>query len=370
MEYETVLEGLKSGASSDEGLLMWVFLVVLGIAVMSFIARVFLHRLELQLQKTRTPWDDALVSALRRPVYVMIWVVGLGWVSNVLYMRTNASIFSMADDFQDMLVILVLIWFVVRFIRAAERGILQSAGPDSSLDAPTVIAASKLFRTAIVVTGVLVMLQTLGYNISGVLAFGSIGGLAVSFAAKDLLANFFGGLMVYLDRPFAIGDWIRSPDKSIEGTVEYIGWRTTRIRTFAQRPLYVPNSVFTQIAVENPSRMNNRRIYETIGVRYDDVEVLQKIINDVRDMLRNHPEIDTGRTLIVNFNKFGGSSLDFFVYTFTKTTEWVRYHEIKEEVLLKISDIITGYGAEIAFPTSTVHLPVPPPEATEIQEQR
>ena len=104
-------------------------------------------------------------------------------------------------------------------------------------------------------------MQALGYSISGVLAFGGIGGIAVGFAAKDLLANFFGGLMIYLDRPFSVGDWIRSPDKNIEGTVEEIGWRLTRIRTFDKRPLYVPNSTFTQISVENPSRMLNRRIY-------------------------------------------------------------------------------------------------------------
>ena len=90
------------------------------------------------------------------------------------------------------------------------------------------------------------------------------------FAAKDLLANFFGGLTIYLDRPFAVGDWIRSPDREIEGTVERIGWRLTLIRTFDKRPLYIPNAVFTTIAVENPSRMHNRRIYETIGIRYDD----------------------------------------------------------------------------------------------------
>ena len=113
-------------------------------------------------------------------------------------------------------------------------------------------------------------MQLFDYSVSGLLAFGGIGGIAVGFAAKDLLANFFGGLMIYLDRPFSVGDWIRSPDKEIEGTVEDIGWRLTRIRTFDKRPLYIPNSIFASISVENPSRMSNRRIYEKIGIRYDD----------------------------------------------------------------------------------------------------
>ena len=163
--------------------------------------------------------------------------------------------------------------------------------------------------------------------------------------------------MVYLDRPFAVGDWIRSPDREIEGTVEQIGWRQTRIRTFDMRPLYVPNATFTNIAVENPSRMFNRRIYETIGIRYDDANKMAAIVHDVEQMLRSHPEIDTTRTLMVNFNVFAPSSLDFFVYTFTKTTSWAYYHKVKQDVLLKILEVIESHGAEVAFPTSTIHVP-------------
>jgi MscS family membrane protein len=202
-----------------------------------------------------------------------------------------------------------------------------------------------------------VALQTLGFSVSGVLAFGGVGGIAVGFAARDLLANFFGGLMVYLDRPFSVGDWVRSPDRDIEGFVEKIGWRLTIIRTFDKRPLYVPNATFASIAVENPSRMSNRRIYETIGVRYDDVDKVESIVSEVKAMLQNHPAIDTNQTLIVNFNKFAASSLDFFIYTFTKTVVWTEYHEVKQDVLLRIADIIAKHGAEVAFPTSTLHIP-------------
>ena len=209
------------------------------------------------------------------------------------------------------------------------------------------------------ITAALVLLQTLGFNISAILAFGGIGGIAVGFAAKDLLSNFFGGMMIYLDRPFAIGDWVRSPDKQIEGTVEKIGWRLTVIRTFDKRPLYVPNSVFASIAVENPSRMSHRRIYETIGIRYDDVDKLPAIVKEVKTMLLAHEEIDQEQTLIVNFNSFAASSLDFFVYTFTHTTNWIKYHEVKQDVLFRISEIITSHGAEIAYPTSTLHVPAP-----------
>lgn len=152
---------------------------------------------------------------------------------------------------------------------------------------------------------------------------------------------------------------MHSPDREIEGTVEDIGWRLTRIRTFDKRPLYIPNSVFTQIAVENPSRMTHRRIFETVGVRYDDVAVLPAILEAVRAMLRSHPGIDAEQTLMVNFNRFGPSSLDCFLYCFTRTTVWTEYHAIKEDVLLRVADIIAEHGAEIAYPTTTVYLVAP-----------
>jgi MscS family membrane protein len=138
--------------------------------------------------------------------------------------------------------------------------------------------------------------------------------------------------------------------------VEDVGWRVTRIRTFDQRPLYVPNSLFSTVAIENPSRMRNRRIYETIGVRYIDAAAMADIVAEVEVMLRGHESIDQSRTLIVNFVSFGASSLDFFIYTFTRTTDWVTYHQVKQEILLNILEIIERLGAEIAFPTRTVVL--------------
>ncbi|MDX1473133.1 MAG: mechanosensitive ion channel family protein, partial [Reinekea sp.] len=227
---------------------------------------------------------------------------------------------------------------------------------ENPMDATTASALGKLLRLSVIITTALVILQTLGFSVSGVLAFGGIGGIAVGFAAKDLLANFFGGLMIYLDQPFKVGDWIRSPDKNIEGTVEHIGWRLTRIRTFDKRPLYVPNATFANISVENPSRMTNRRIYEAIGVRYDDAAKVEKIVADVKQMLLDHPEIDTTQTLIVNVNAFAASSIEFFVYTFTKTTNWIAFHEIKQDVMVKIIDIVERNGAEFAFPTQTLHV--------------
>lgn len=337
--------------------ILQVFLIVFGALLVDFVQRRIIAHVIKKLEKTPNLWDDALFESMRRPLSLLIWLVGISIAADVVSAKTPADIFQYVTPVRDVGVIATITWFLVRFIKRAENNIIvsrQSKG--EKVDITTLDAITKLLRLSVIITAVLVALQTLGFSISGVLAFGGVGGIAMGFAAKDLLANFFGGLMIYLDRPFSVGDWIRSPDRQIEGTVEQIGWRLTIIRTFDKRPLYVPNATFASIAVENPSRMLNRRIYETIGIRYDDADKMHVIVKDVEAMLKKHPDIDSNQTLMVNFNQFAASSLDFFIYTFTHTTVWTEYHKIKQDVLLKIHEIIAGHGAEIAFPTSTVHL--------------
>ena len=345
-------------AYSEWAWILQVFVVVFCVLLLNYLLRRALDRLQQRLKRTRTPWDDAFFDAARRPLAWLVWVVGLAFAAQIVRNVSHLALFDAVEPLRDVAIIACLTWFLIRFIALAEQNLAAArTAQGKSYDRTTMDAIAKLLRASVVITAALVTMQTLGFSISGVLAFGGIGGIAVGFAAKDLLANFFGGLIVYLDRPFVVGDWIRSPDRNIEGTVEKIGWRLTCIRTFDKRPLYLPNSIFTTIAVENPSRMTNRRIYETIGIRYDDADHMSDIVRDVKQMLIEHPEIDATQTLIVNFTQFGPSSLDFFIYTFTHTTNWVRYHEVKHDVLLKIYAIITGYGAEVAFPTSTVHVP-------------
>jgi len=334
-----------------------IVIIILLTAMLSLIASRIFCKLEKQSLKTKNLWDDTLLTAAISPVRLGIWLLGTSWLVYSIQRLSGIEVSSFLLGLQKAGVIFCLTWGIVRFISGAEIILISPEKMKQPMDETTVSAIGKLLRASVFLIAGLVILQTLGYSISGVLAFGGVGGLAVGFAAKDLLANFFGGLMIYMDRPFKVGDWIRSPDKEIEGTVIKIGWRLTTIKTFDKRPLYVPNAAFTSISVQNPSRMTHRRIYETIGLRYDDAAVLADIITDVKSMLLNHAEIDTNQTMIVNFNAYGPSSLDFFIYTFTKTTDWVRYHEVKQDVLLAVLSIIDKKGAEVAFPTSTVLVP-------------
>lgn len=345
-------------SQQNVGWMTQAFLIVLATLILSFVASFLLRRLEARLDRTRTLWDDALVAAIRKPACALIWVIGIGFAAETIHAETEAPLLPFIPQIGEVLFIVIVGWALMRFTRkGAETVVEQQRRRGKRVDLTTVDAISNLLKASIVITTGLIILQALGYSINAVLTFGGIGGIAVGFAAKDLLANFFGAMMIYLDRPFNVGDWVRSPDQEIEGTVEKIGWRMTTIRTFDKRPLYVPNAIFAQISVENPSRMSHRRIYETIGVRYDDIEKIQAITDAVRQMLKEHEAIDDSQTMIVHFNAFNASSCDFFVYTFTHTTEWVKFHAIKQDVLLKIAAIIAEHKAEIAYPTQTLHLP-------------
>ncbi|WP_298447951.1 mechanosensitive ion channel family protein [uncultured Marinobacter sp.] len=332
-----------------------VFALVFGTATIAYVASHIIGALENRFAKTNNIWDDALLHAARAPVVAFVWLQGIYWAAEVAHHYSSAEIFKANGILLQVGFIFIFVWVLLRLIKELENIVVSPVKMKKPMDYTTVNAISKLSRAVVIITAVLISLQSLGYSLSGVLAFGGVGGIAVGFAAKDLLANFFGGFIVHLDRPFKVGDWIRSPDRTIEGTVEHIGWRVTTIRTFDKRPLYVPNATFTTIAVENPSRMTNRRISETIGIRYADVSQMATIVSDIRSMLEKHEDIDSKQTLIVNFLAFSHSSLDIMVYAFTKTTQWVRFHEVKQDVLLKISDVIEGHGGQVAFPTQTIH---------------
>ena len=338
---------------------LWVlelFIVVFAVLLAGYLVNLLVDRFSLKAKETLTVWDDALIEACRKPIVWLIWILGVNFAASIAAKKIESDWLLIIEPVNRLAVIFLGALFLNNFIKRAESNLIDPKFTSKPMDPTTVRAVARLLRAAILITSFLIAMQLFGYSVSGLLAFGGIGGIAVGFAAKDLLANFFGGLMIYLDRPFAVGDWVRSPDQEIEGTVEDIGWRLTRIRTFDKRPLYIPNCVFANISVENPSRMSHRRIFETIGIRYSDIDKMDQIVHKVRSMLQSHRNIDSSETLIVNFNQFSSSSIDFFVYTFTETTDWIDFHQVKQEILLNISDIIISEGAEVAFPTTTIDL--------------
>lgn len=334
-----------------------LLLVLAATLAVHFIARRALHHAEIIAARTENIWDDSLIAAARRPLPVLIWLAGISFALHLIHRQTGEQLLEYVAPARNIGVVVCSAWFLFKLIRELANNVI-AAGAQSGeeVDRSTVDALSKVSRIVVVVVTVLAVMQTLGFSISGLLAFGGMGGIAVGFASKDLLANFFGGLMIHLDRPFNVGEMVRSPDKQIEGTVEHIGWRQTRIRSINMTLIYVPNALFTANVVENPSRMSHRRIRETIGLRYDDLGKMSAIVEEVRTMLKNYPDIDDNKETVVAFDQFADSSLNLVLQAYCKTTKLAPFHAIKQEILLKVADIVAKHGAEMAFPTRTLYL--------------
>jgi MscS family membrane protein len=336
-----------------------VFMVILVALLIDFFQRRLMRRLGEVVAKSENLWDDAIFLSARKPLALVIWLVGITIAAQLIPGGEDGNVLeaSLIIRIRQVGILYALAWFAIAFVKNVESNIVEKARRDDrNVDQTTVNALGRVVRITIAVTATLVAMDTMGFNIAGLMAAGGIGGLAVGLASKDMLANFFGGVTVFIDRPFGIGDWIVLKDKGIEGVVEEIGWRQTTIRKFDKRPVYVPNALFTTASVENPSRMTNRRIYETIGLTYDDIGQMEAVTNSVREMLATHPEIDDKQTLMVNFDAFSESSVDFFIYCMTHTVNWQRFHEVKQDVLLKIEAIVADHDATIAYPTRTLQV--------------
>ena len=285
-------------------------------------------------------------------IYALI-IGTLGRIANTVITHYNISTVSSSiiDFVCTSLIALILTIKLFLVINQFEKSQIKKGR-----DVTSARILSRIIKITLIVVIILLYGEHFGMSLSGLLTFGGIGGIAVGMAGKDILSNFFSGIMLYFDRPFSIGDWVRSPDRNIEGTVAEIGWRMTKITTFDHRPLYVPNSVFSSISVENPGRMSNRRINTVVGLRYEDASKVGTIVNAIRQMLQTHADIDQQQTLLVYFNGFGDSSLNIMVYCFTRTTVWEEWLAVQQQVYLNIIDIVQSHGADFAFPSQTLYL--------------
>jgi len=311
-------------------------------------------------QKTNTVYDELILFSIKTP---STYLISFGYIFIVTdYFIKNETLnlkFSLSSSVFS-LIIIIISWSLLRglnyYLHLKPFAKQLSSDDDITLITETYEIVIRILKILVITITALIIMQELGLSISGLLAFGGVGGLIVGLAAKDLLSNFFGGMMIFFDRPFRVGEFIKSPDRNIEGVVEKIGWRLTIVRTFSKNVLYIPNTAFSSIIVENATRMSNRRINETIGIRYDDLNKMKDIIQDVNNVLENNRDIDQTQKAKVYFKSFSASSCDFFIYAFTVTKDWDEFLKIKQDVLLKVANIISEHKAEIAYPTTSILL--------------
>ncbi|MEA3498977.1 MAG: mechanosensitive ion channel family protein [Campylobacterota bacterium] len=316
--------------------------------------RVFFRKLAYKLvQKTSNKYDDEILASIKKPIDFLFIVVGAKVAKLVLVLSSDISI--LFDKILATGFIIVLFWIFVELLNYFAihlDKVTNKFGDKISEDVANFIVKS--VRLFIVAIGVFTILQEWGYNISGFLASLGLVGMAFALAAKDTAANLFGSLVIFTDKPFRVGEWIKTPD--VEGTIESIGIRSTKVRTFAQALVTVPNASLANSAILNWSRMGKRRIKMNVGLTYDTSgETVEKIIEDIKNMLTNHNDIHQG-TIHIYFSAFGDSSLNIFCYYFTKTTNWGEFMKVREDTYLKIMKIVEQNGSGFAYPTQTLHI--------------
>jgi len=333
-------------------------LVAFGFVLAGFLLRLILnkvvtHRLASLAAKTDTEADDLATAAIVNPLGMILPVLGIYLAVRILL--NSAEWRDTADKIFAVVSILVVTWTFFKLADALSVLLNElAAKTDSKLDDQVVPLLRKTLKIFLAILAFILIAQNLGYSVSGLLAGLGIGGLALAMASKDTLANLFGSVMILVDRPFHVGDWITFPGG--DGVVEEVGMRSTRVRTFAKTVISIPNQALANATVENHSLMPKRRIKFTLGVTYQStVAQVEALVAAIEAYLKGNPDIDQ-EFMLVKFTDFNASSLDIFVYCFTVTTDWTQHLSVKQDVNLKIMSLVEETGMGIAYPTQTVHL--------------
>jgi MscS family membrane protein len=324
------------------------------------IKRILVHYVEKSLAKffetTKATWDDLIFEAVAKPLNAFITIGSIHLAVFLLVFRLDSFPEDLIGKSYTVALGLVIIWGVYRMVDVLAHYLDEvAAGKDETIRGQFLPLIKQALRVFVIIIGSLTVLATVGVNIAGVLGGLAVGGLAISMAAKDTFANFIGTFNMLTDRPFKVGDWISVGD-NIDGDVEAIGFRSTRIRTFGKTELTVPNGLLATEVINNWSRMPKRRVKMTIGITYDTKpDQMRKLLKRIEKILDEDEGVDQGYKL-VQFTGFGASSLDIFLYYFTKSTVWKEYLDVRERINLKIMETVEDMGLDFAFPTQTIHV--------------
>ncbi|WP_201265531.1 mechanosensitive ion channel family protein [Mariprofundus sp. EBB-1] len=326
------------------------------IVAQRYIVKLFHNIAQKITSRTETQLDNVLLEAAERPGSMLIFVIGT--LISVHLLNPPAETFPIIELFDSagrIVSIFIGVWFLWRLLEGLSAYFTERAKEtESSLDDQLVPFIAKTLKVFLVLTAVLVIAQNMGYSISGLIASLGIGGIAIAMAAKDTISNIFGSIMILVDRPFMVGDWIKTAE--FEGVVQEVGFRSTRIRTFERTLVNVPNSALANMVIDNIDGRSERRISMRLGLTYDTTPAqMRAAIAGIEEILRNHPGVDQSYKL-VKFDEFDASSLSIFLYYFSSSKVWADYLQVRQEVNLLIMDLLEEMNLEFAFPTRTLHI--------------
>lgn len=304
---------------------------------------------------TDTYHDDKVISALKGPVRFAFILIGAHLFFVLIFKETE-----WIKNILNTLIVYTIFWAIISILeslRSVFHHATEKFNPDLAEEMGNFIL--KIVKFLVGAVGLGAMLQVWGINVTALVASLGLGGLAFALAAKDTASNMFGSFALLADKSIRIGEWIKVG--GVEGTVEDIGMRTTKIRSFDKSLITVPNQIVSNSPIENFSRRGVRRIKMQIGLTYGTSrDQMNAIVKELREMLHNHEKISKKESLLVNFESFGDSSLNIFIYAFTNTSNWERYLNIREDIHLKIMKIVEDNGSSFAFPSRSIYMePMP-----------
>ncbi len=302
-------------------------------------------------KKARTPFFTHTFNSIEQPIGFLFIVLGL-YVALRYFPYLDQSGPLVIKIFRS-LIIITISWGLYNFSSASSVLFEKIRDRfDINMDQILIPFLSKGLRFIIIAITFSIIAQEFNYDVNGFVAGLGLGGLAFALAAKDAIANFFGGIVIIMERPFSIGDWIQTTD--VEGTVEDITFRSTRVREFTQALVTIPNATLANAVITNWSKMGKRRVTFHLGVQHNTPkQKIEEIVKKVDAFIRNHPGVHE-ETIFVKFDQFDMNSLDIFIYFFTKSTVWGEFLDIKEEINFKILEVLEEEGVSLAYPTSTL----------------
>lgn len=305
------------------------------------------------LRRTPTEVFTNVLLSFEKPLRTF-WVV-IGTYLALVYLPFPITTIEFVEHLYRSIIIILIGWGLYNYTTAHSLAFIRFARKiDIDEDSMLVPFLSKVLRFAVIALIIVVVASEWGYDISAFVAGLGLGGLAFALAAQDTIGNFFGGIIIITEKPFSKGDWIETP--SVEGVVEDITFRSTQIRTFSDSIVTVPNSTLSNEPITNWSQMQKRRISFSLGVAYSTPsKKLEACARKIESLLRSHEEVDQN-LIMVRFDKFNDSSLDIFIYFFTKTTAWTEWFRVKEGINLAILNILEEEGVAVAFPSRSIYL--------------
>lgn len=314
--------------------------------------------------------STTLFESAYKPLLVLIAIMGVLFALESLCIAWKGFTASQFHLIQNLLFTGLFAWFLWRFVSFSKEAFLSTHKTRNKIiDKSLIHRLCQIAKLAIIILTALSLFQIFGLSIAGILAFGGMGGIVIGFAAKDLLANLFGSCMLFLDRPFVIGDQISLPALKVEGAVEEIGWRVCRVRTPDCRPVYIPNALFLNLIVENPSRMKYRRFLCRISLRYQDLMKVSAILEDMKSILENNKAIDKNRPINVNLSELGNTSLNLLAIAYTNIVNSADFLKLQQSLFLELLACIKHHGAEWSFPSHNIYLNKDDTEFVNVQNQ-